>query len=216
MSIQNAINSMLSSFERGAALYAYSPAVEEAKRAKKEERELELQTQRSIEAGNRQKEAAEELKKDPKSEEWKAMGEAVQQEKYAADARSLQLMKNRYMRTGDPEDLQTYLNALQEQELWARPESIETAIAKGQEAVDVRKTKEETGFTPEEWEALAMQDATEEEYGNEWTKLADERAAKQIISARSQKADFEAHKEALRRKQYKHTRYQGRKTGGDR
>lgn len=216
MSIQNAINSMLSSFERGAALYAYSPAVEEAKRAKKEERELELQTQRSIKAGERQSEAAEELKKDPESEEWKAMGEAIQQEKYAADARSLQLMKNRYMRTGDPKDLEDYLNALQEQEMYRKPESIETAIAKGQEAVDTRKTKEETGFTPEEWEAMAIQDAAEEDYGNEWSKLADERVAKQVLTGRSQKANFEAHKEMLRRKQYKHTRYQGRKIGGDR
>ena len=216
MSIQNAINSMLSSVERGVALYAYSPAVEEAKRAKEEERELELQTERSIEAGKRQKEAAEELKKDPEDEDWKAMGEAVQQEKYAANVRSLQLMKNRYMRTGDPEDLETYLDMLQEKELWAKPESIETAIAEGREAADAERIKEETGFYPEEWEAMDMENAMEEGYDNEQSKLADERVAEQVITGRSQKANFEAHKEMLRSKQYKHTRYQGRKMGGDR
>ena len=216
MSIQNAINSMLSSVERGVALYAYSPAVEEAKRAKEEEREFELQKERSMAAGKRQKEAAEELKKDPENEDWKAMGEAVQQEKYAADVRSLQLMKNRYMRTGDREDLQAYLDMLQEKELWAKPESIETAILEGRGAADARRIEEETGATPEEWEAMAMENAMEEVYYNEQSKFADERVAEQVITSRSQKANFEAHKEMLRRKQYKHTRYQGRKTGGDR
>lgn len=215
MSIQNAINTMLSGLERGVALYSYSPAAQDAKEAKREDRELELQRKITEESGRRQAEAAAELEKNPQSEIYKDMGEIAQSEKYKAQAREANILKQRYMRTGDVNDLKAYLNVLGEQEAARESESIEAAISRGQEKVDVRKIKEETGFTPEEWEAMAMQDAAKEDYGNEWSNLADERVAKQIIAGRSQKAAFEAHKEALRRKQYKHTRYQGR-MGGDR
>lgn len=215
MSIQNAINSILSDAAKGVALYAYSPYAEEKKKAREDERELDLQADRAIQAGIIRDEARDELKNDPENEDWQAIGKAAQEEVYSADARSLQLMRNRYLRTGDPADLQTYLESLTEQEMYKKPESIETAVAEGRAAADARKIEEDTGFTPEEWEDLAMRDALEENYGNEQAKLADDRAAKQIIDTRSQKANFEAHKEQLRRKQYKHTRYQGR-MGGDR
>ena len=70
MSIQNAINSMLSSFERGAALYAYSPAVEEAKKAKKEARQLDLEGEAEIKAGEIQKEAAKQLERGDQQVIW--------------------------------------------------------------------------------------------------------------------------------------------------
>lgn len=212
MSIQNAINSMLSSAERGVALYAYSPEAESKRREREIDNQLDREASIAIEAGERQRKAAEILEKDPEDEDWKAMGEAAQREKYAAQNREVDLLRDRYLRTGDQEYLEAFLNAKQEQALWEYPESIKSAIMRGRGAADARRIEEETGFTPEEWEALAM----EQDYGNEWSNLADERVAKQVITGRSQKANFEAHKEALRRKQYKHTRYQGRKKGGDR
>lgn len=216
MSIQNAINSMLSSVERGVALYTYSPEAESKRREREIDNQLEREAGRAIEAGKRQKEAGKELEKDPENEDWKAIGEAAQQERYAAQNRQVELLRDRYLRTGDREYLEEYLNAKQEQALYKDPESIESAIMRGRGAADARRIEEEYGFTPEEWEVLAMENEMEEDFGNEQSQISDERVAKQILTGRSQKANFEAHKEALRRKQYKHTRYQGRKTGGDR
>lgn len=206
--IQNAINSIVSSATAGAGLYAYSPMAANKRALKEGERELDLQAERSIKAGEIQKQAAAEIQKSeegtPIREAWEAQGLAAQKERYAAQNRQVEILKQRYLMTGKKEDLDSYLGLLTEQEVYKKPESIETAITNAAAARDAERIQNETGFTPEEWETFT----------EEAQKKADFHLGNEIVKKRSQKINFEAHKERVRQSSsYKHTRYQGRNQG---